>query len=256
MDYLNTQQIEKFRKDGFLVIKNVFTKKECDELKQTLMQEITKGKLALKNTVNNLKDKIDYNKIGDVPRKINEGLLQDIAHRNSKFMSVVKDKRIVNIIGKLFGDEIKEYCLYRSTSIFKNSKISSATAWHQDIIYWKGQPNKITVWFPLDQTEPQGGSMQYIPGTHTKLYEDILKNGHDTKSIEEYWKSPNQHKADENRKVTTKLEKGDIVIHHCCTMHGTEENILGKERYALIFTYQPSTDTSHHRSGKPEIIKK
>ena len=83
MDYLNTQQIEQFRRDGFLIIKNVFTKKECDELKQTLMQETTKGKLALKNTVNNLKDKIDYNKIGDVPRKINEGLLQDIAHRNS-----------------------------------------------------------------------------------------------------------------------------------------------------------------------------
>ena len=70
-----------------------------------------------------------------------------------------------------------------------------------------------------------------------------------------YWKSSGEN-VDESKKVIAELEKGDIVIHHCCVMHGSEPNSLAKERYALIFTYQPSSDNSNHRVGPPEIIKK
>lgn len=255
MNYLNSKQVDKFHRDGFLIINNTFTKEECDELKKTLIVEIKKGKNILEKSPTKSNDKINYDKVADVPRKINEGLLQDIANRNSKFMSLAKDNRLVSIISQLFGNDIKTYCLYRSTCIFKNSKISSATSWHQDIIYWKGRPNKLSIWISLDKVTKQSGSMHYIPGSHSELYNDILKNGHDRKSIEDYWKSSGEN-VDESKKVIAELEKGDIVIHHCCVMHGSEPNSLAKERYALIFTYQPSSDNSHHRGGPPEIIKK
>ena len=29
-----------------------------------------------------------------------------------------------------------------------------------------------------------------------------------------------------------------------------------KDRYSLIFTYQPASDNSHHRSGPAELIEK
>ena len=38
-------------------------------------------------------------------------------------------------------------------------------------------------------------------------------------------------------------------------IHGSEENILRKSRFALIFTYQPSIDVSHHRSGSAKLIE-
>ena len=68
-----------------------------------------------------------------------------------------------------------------------------------------------------------------------------------------HWQKKN---IDESQKVIAEVEIGDMVIHHCCVLHGAEANILGKERYALIFTYQPGTDTAHHRNGPPELIEK
>ena len=100
MKILNSKQIEKYHKDGFLVVKNVFTREECNNFKKVLLEEIKKGKDILQKSLNKPKDVIDLNKIADVPRKINEGCLQDIAHRNLKFMSLAKDDRLISIIGQ------------------------------------------------------------------------------------------------------------------------------------------------------------
>ena len=261
MKLLNSKQIEKYHKDGFLVVKNVFTREECNNFKKILIKEIEKGKDILQKSLNKPEDVIDLNKIADVPRKINEGCLQDIAHRNSKFMSLAKDDRLISIIGQLFGNDVKTYCLYRSTSLFKNSKISSETFWHHDMPYWKGKPNKLSIWISLDKVTKQSGSLRYIPGTHSALYKNILEHGHKTERIADYWKGKFSNalakkNIDESKKVIAEVEIGDMVIHHCCVLHGAEANILGKERYALIFTYQPGTDTAHHRNGPPELIEK
>lgn len=256
MNFLDSKQINKYHNDGFLVIRNVLSENECDDLKKILKEEIQKGKDNFNKSLQEPKKTIDYNKIGDVPRMINKGILQDIAYRNSKFMFLAKDPRFVNIIDQLFEEKIKKYYLYRSTSIYKNSEITEPTVWHQDMVYWKGKPNKLTIWIPLNETTEQTGSMHYMPGTHKKLYKKILKDGHIKKDIEDYWKSTNDTVKYDAKKVTAELKKGDIVIHHACTMHGSSKNTLAQERYALIFTYQPSTDTSHHRSGPPEPIGK
>ena len=127
MDYLSSKQIEKYHKDGFLIIKNVFTSKECNVLRTALIEEIDRGKNILKKILSSPEKKIDKNKIANIPSGINEGYLPDIAHRSPKFMSLAKDSRLINIIGQIFGSKSKAYNLYRSTSIFKNSDISSKT---------------------------------------------------------------------------------------------------------------------------------
>ena len=48
MNYLSLRQIEKYYKDGFLIVRNVFTRKECNELRKVLIEEIDKGKNILK----------------------------------------------------------------------------------------------------------------------------------------------------------------------------------------------------------------
>ena len=79
MNYLSLKQIKKYHKDGFLIVRNVFTKKECHELKKTLIKEIDKGTNILKKSLIRSEKKIDKNKIADIPRGVNEGYLQDIA---------------------------------------------------------------------------------------------------------------------------------------------------------------------------------
>ena len=61
--------------------------------------------------------------------------------------------------------------------------------------------------------------------------------------------------VDEKKRVTVETEKGDVLIHHSMIVHGSVKNVLRKDRYALIFTYQPATDISHHRIGSAKLIE-
>ena len=187
MNYLNSGQIEKYQKNGFLIVKNVFSIKECDELKQVLIHEIKKGKDIFKKSSTEATKDVDYNKLADIPRLINNGFLQDIAHRNSTFMALAKDSRLISIISQFFGNDIQAFRLYRSLSTFKNSAIISKSKMHQDMPYWKGETNKLSVWISLDKVTKQSGSLHYIPNSHSALYKDILENGHNRENIENYW---------------------------------------------------------------------
>lgn len=249
MNYLIPKQIEKYQQDGFLVVKSVFMAKECELLKKALIDQINTGKNDLKKYLTSPQKKVDKNKIADIPRGVNDGYLQDIAHRNPDFMNLAKDSRLIDIVGQIFGSNSKEFHLYRSTSIFKNSSISSKTFWHQDMTYWKGDPNKLSVWISLNKVNKQNGSPHYIPGSQRKSFKHIVKGKGKIPLLE-------AQDINESEKVIIEADIGDIIIHGPHVLHGSEENVSGEERYAIILTYQPTTDISHHRSGLPELIKR
>ena len=163
-------------------------------------------------------------------------------------MSLAKDSRLINIIGQIFGSKSKAYNLYRSTSIFKNSEVSKKTIWHQDMTYWKGKPNKLTAWISLNKMNKRDGSTHYIPGSQNKSYKHIVKEQGKISLFE-------AQNVKESQKVITEVDMGDIIIHGPYVLHGSEENVSGKQRYAIIFTYQPTTDNSHHRNGPPKMIE-
>ena len=105
MNYLNPKQIEEYRENGFLVVKNIFSEKECSEIKKELIKEIKKGKEDLKNSSSEVNEKVNFDKLADIPRLINNGFLQDIAHRNSKFMKLV-------YILRMECDPLCDFCLH------------------------------------------------------------------------------------------------------------------------------------------------
>ena len=252
MKYLSSRQINEYQKNGYVLIKNVFPKKICNKYKKLLKIEIEKGKKLLKKYE---KRKIPHNsnKIGDVPRGIHEGILQDIAHRNSKFMQLAKSIRLKILMGQIFGKKVKSYRLYLSTSVFKSKNVRSKTEYHQDMPFWKGKSNKFSAWISLNKVTKKSGAMCYFPGTHKnkKLkYVKIKGYGHKKKT---FFKCKN---IDPFRRVVVETEQGDVIIHHTKVVHGSEENIAKKNRFTIIFTYQPATDTSHHRIGSAELIKK
>ena len=252
MKFLNTKQIHQYKKDGFLLIKNVFPKHICNEYKKLLIKEIRKGKKIWKKYANK-KITHNENKLGDIPRGINEGILQDVAHRNSKFMQLAKSTRLKILMGQIFGKKVKSYRLYLSTSVFKSKDVRAKTEYHQDMPFWKGKSNKFSAWISLNKVTKKSGSMCYVPGTHKqkiRKYVKIAGYGHKKKS---FYKCRN---VNPSKRVIVETEIGDVIIHHTKIIHGSEENILKKDRFALVFTYQPGTDTAHHRSGPAEVIKK
>ena len=252
MNYLNPKQIEEYHENGFLVVKNIFSEKECSEIKKELIKEIKKGKEDLKNSSSEVNEKVNFDKLADIPRLINNGFLQDIAHRNSKFMKLAKDKRLINRIGQLFGNEIQSFRLYRSLSAFKNSEIISRSKMHQDMPYWRGGVNKLSIWISLNKATKKNGCLLFYPGSHKKFEKHAINKK--IRSQDAIYMD--RKRLDESNKIITEVDTGDIIFFHSCVVHGSEENVQKEERYALTYTYQPASDISHHREGSAELIEK
>jgi ectoine hydroxylase-related dioxygenase (phytanoyl-CoA dioxygenase family) len=59
---------------------------------------------------------------------------------------------------------------------------------------------------------------------------------------------------DLSKEVIMPTEIGDVVIFHSQVIHSSGTNKSGRDRYTLIFTFQPSRDQSHHGEGPPVKI--
>ena len=248
MKYLTEKQINNYNKNGFVLIRKVLSNSMCDFYKKILIKEIKKGEKIYQKSKNKKTIINNRNTIADIPRRISDGYIQDIAHRNSKIMQLAKNAKLINLANQIFGKNINAYRLYRSLSVFKTKNILSKSIWHQDMPYWKGTANKVTAWISLNKVTKQSGSLCFISGSHKN--KDIYNKYNEKQSLLV------TQNVDESKRVTVGTEIGDIILIHPLTIHASEENILRKNRYALIFTYQPASDTSHHRSGPAELIQK
>lgn len=235
-----------FLRDGYFNVKGVFTPEECLGLKKTLLEEIEKGKKELEEELKSgPQTDYDRGKVADTPRGILKGMLQDIAHRSPYFLKIAKDERILACIKPLLGEKL---VLYRSLSVFKPKEYKQPVGWHQDMAYWKGTRDKISVWVSLDDVDKATGAMQFVPGTQGELVNEteiqnevfsiVLKDKH----------------VDSAKSAVAETKRGDMVLFDSCVIHGSGANETGKDRFTLIYTYQPASDQSHHRNGPPEVI--
>jgi len=238
--------LDQYASDGYAHITSVFSEEECVDFKNELLKQIGLGKKQLE-AENNAANQggYDRNKIADAPRAIHKGMLQDIADRSRIFMDIAKDERILSCVRPIVGEDI---VMYRSLSVFKPGGHRARVGWHQDMAYWRGDDNKVSVWVSLDDVDKETGAMQFIPGSQKKLFSD-------TETQDEVFSIVVQGKhVDDSQSVVAETKRGDIVLFHSTVIHGSGQNVTGKDRYTLIFTYQPASDQSHHRGGPPTTV--
>ena len=232
-----------FIENGFLLIKGVFSEDECAGWKTNLLSEIERGKeMLLKSQQGPTPQAENRNRLADVPRGIRGGMLQDIAHRNDLFMRVAKDKRLLDCVAPFLGEDM---VMFRSLCSFKPVGYTGAVEWHQDMSYWVGETKKITTWISLDKTSDASGALHVIPKTHhAQINDPTYQDYINTHSVPE-------HHIDLSKDVLLETNIGDVILIHSQTFHSSRPSTTGEDRYALIYTYQPASDQSHHREGPP-----
>lgn len=235
-----------FNENGYMLFKGVFSEKECAIFKECLLAEIEKGKEALRlEQETNTPHPFNRGKIADTPRGIHKGMLQDITHRNDIFMTLARDKRLAECVAPFLGENL---VMFRSLSVFKPADYTAPVGWHQDMIYWQGGAEKITLWVSLDTVTDENGALHVIPGTHKALIKDVEKQNEIFSYV-----LPEKY-VDHGKEVIVDTDIGDVVIFHSQTFHMSRANESGGDRYALIFTFQPASDQSHHRDGPPMLV--
>ncbi|HWR13207.1 MAG TPA: phytanoyl-CoA dioxygenase family protein [Terriglobales bacterium] len=106
-------------------------------------------------------------------------------------------------------------------------------AWHQDYSYWtRTRPlAHLTCWIGLDDSTPDNGCVQYVPGSHEwpDLPKPVLTGELD--AIKQVLPEEIREKFNP---VCAELKKGHSSFHHARTMHGSGANSTDRPRRAAV----------------------
>ncbi|HKR11402.1 MAG TPA: phytanoyl-CoA dioxygenase family protein [Pyrinomonadaceae bacterium] len=190
MPILNDEQLQQYKNDGFLVLKDFVEAHECDALRQRideLIQEFDPaGVVSIFST--NEQDRIadDYfMSSGDQIRFFFEenAFLPDGTLKQSKERSINKIGHALHDLDPVFNrfsrsEKIEQLAaaigftdprLVQSMYIFKQPNIGGEVSCHQDSTFLYTEPADIVgLWFALEDATIENGCLWAIPGGHKR----------------------------------------------------------------------------------------
>ena len=116
----------------------------------------------------------------------------------------------------------------------KCARVGAATPPHQDGYYYMLEPAEaVAMWLALDDADESNGCMRYVPRSHQagmRAHGRMNTLGFSL-GISDFGD------ADRAAEVALSAQPGDLLIHHCLTIHRADPNPSERERRALQFVY-------------------
>ena len=228
MKVLTQEQVEQFRKDGFVPKIRVMSREDA---------ESARGQLE------------DYEQRTGGPLR---GPLRHKAHLLFPFLSeIVRNGRILDAIEDLYGANL----LCWTTNFFiKEARNPAFVSWHQDATYWGlSAPDVVTAWVALTPSTIANGAMGVIPGSHlleqlphrdTFDQNNLLTRGQEV-AVD----------VDESKAYYLKLEPGEASLHHVLIVHGSPPNPSEDRRIGFAIRYIPTCVKQLHGEDGATLVR-
>lgn len=240
---LTKEQLEQFNKDGFIVIKNFAPKELCDKI-------LEKAKLHLEDKTAPIESEQEYMNLDE--SKITVRRLRQVYDREAIFQEWMTNKEIRPMLKQVLNDTPVLTLAHHNSIMTKMPHESTRTFWHQDRRYWHFENDDlVSVWLALDEEFLENGLLEFIPGTH-KINFDKSCFDQDSNFLDEY----EENKKLIEQKVHQNLEKGDIVLFHCKTLHHASKNKTDKAKISFVYTVraQNNKPLEKTRSDFKEVV--
>jgi non-haem Fe2+, alpha-ketoglutarate-dependent halogenase len=210
---LTPEQVEHFRKHGYVAPIRVMSEKTALELRKRL-EDFEQSKNPLARKALNVKSHLLFSWLNEL----------------------VRSDKLVDSIEDLYGPNL---LVWASGFFIKNGNDPAYVSWHQDSTYWGlSQPDVVTAWVALSESNKSNGAMQVVPGTH--LLEQIP---HRDTFNENNLLTRGQEIAvdvDEAQAVSLELEPGEMSLHHVRIVHGSPPNTSPGRRIGYAIRYIPT----------------
>jgi len=222
---LSSEQLEEFKKNGFLLIRNFYDKQKCDAIKEV-------AKVHLKYKVPPIETEYEYIGIEKAEYKKSVRRLRQVYDRDILFREWMEYKEIKPILKQVLNEEPVLVTAHHNSIMTKLAKTSTHTCWHRDSRYWHyDSKNLVSVWLALDSEYSENGVLEFIPGSHTM---DLGEECFDEKSF--FREDFEKNRPLVEKKVSFTLEKGDIVLFHAELLHRADANITEKDKISFVYT--------------------
>ncbi len=242
------QNLDTTRKQGFCVVKNVFSVAEVGHINENV-----------NSYLNSEHDGIVYEKDSSVVRAIHGLHLFD-----SFFMDLAKNKYLVEFSQKYLSDRVY---IHQYKINMKSAMEGQSWPWHQDYVYWKEgdhieTPRLLNVAIALDDITMLSGPLCVIPGSHqfgnlTKY--DGITAGSWAKDVS----SDLTYKIDKNVLSPLIAENGheflicnagDVIFFDPQLAHASSNNLSPFERRLLLLTYNAVSNAPIKKSKRPTFL--
>lgn len=219
---LNDVQVMAFHLDGYVIVRNFFSKQEIDKLHG----------IATADTVMRA-NAVDLNDQTGKKTKLTLWFTPG----DDAYSMVLRSERMVNSVAKLL-DSDTPVCHFHTKLMQKEPRVGGAWEWHQDYGYWyKNQflyPDQlVSVMVALTEANKANGCLQVIKGSHKlgrvnhgfageQVGADMVFVNNCLKTMEH---------------VFVELEPGDALFFHSNLLHRSEANTSDRPRWSFISCY-------------------
>ena len=220
---LNFQQAKDiFDENGFSILRGFIGEDAIGDINRNLERYIESVLPTLSSSEVMYEDKNDPSTLFRLER---------MDEHDPYFKDMAASDLLIELAGQFLEDEIET----RGVEFFgKAPGIGNETPPHQDGYYFMlTPPTAMTFWIALDRADEENGCMRYITGTHRKrvrphamsdvlgFSQGIVDFGPEDTALEQ----------------AAIVDPGDVIAHHCMTVHRTDPNPSNRPRRALGFVY-------------------
>ncbi|MCX5661091.1 MAG: phytanoyl-CoA dioxygenase family protein [Planctomycetota bacterium] len=213
--FVTADQVEQYRRDGYLIIPNVLAPAQIDLLRAAI--DIENPGVKFGDTV------------GRTAR------LSFWSDTTSTIWGVASTLPVVvNNVRILQGEDVG---FFHGKVTLKEARTGGAWEWHQDYGYWYDQgfvfPRMMSVSIALDRNDVDNGCMQVYRGSHKlgRLNHGRIGNqtGCDADRLEQV--------ARHLELLPVRLNEGDALFFDCLTLHASGPNDADRHRRNFIICY-------------------
>ncbi|MCS6878812.1 MAG: phytanoyl-CoA dioxygenase family protein [Geminicoccaceae bacterium] len=223
---ISEAQVERYRRDGFIVVENVLSPEEVAELRAVTDELVAKARgLRTHDEVYDLED--DHTPEEPKVRRIKA------PHKvHPVFDRVMRHPGILAILQKLIGPAIR---FDTSKLNVKAAGYGAAVEWHQDWAFYPHTNDDLAaVGVFIDDIGLDNGPLLCIPGTHKgPIYDHHDDEGYFCGAMD-----PDRREVAYEEAVPCLGPAGSISIHHARVVHGSAVNTSGRPRRLLLYQYR------------------
>jgi ectoine hydroxylase-related dioxygenase (phytanoyl-CoA dioxygenase family) len=222
---LTDAQRTAYDRDGFIVVRDVFSPAEIAELRATTDDFVrASARAAANDEIYDLED--THSAAGPRVRRIKAPHNHhDVYNRASRHPTVVK------LLEELWGS-----VRFDSGKLnMKSAGYGAPIEWHQDWAFYPHTNDDLAaVGIMLDDFTLENGPMMVIPGSHKgPIFDHHGTDGRFCGAMD-----PNDPDIDYAKALPCLGPAGSITIHHVRAVHGSATNFSGKERRFLLYQYR------------------
>ena len=230
---LKQEELERYREDGYLVVRGMLSPAEVEVL----------GKTAREDRV------LDQHSSGRADGEGGTVRLSLWNHPTDTIYGMIaRSERFVGAAEQILEGEVYHY---HSKMIMKDAKVGGAWAWHQDYGYWYQNgvlfPLLISAFIAVDPATRANGCLQVIRGSHhAGRVEHVLTGdqaGADMERVEQLLKR--------QELVYVEMEPGDTIFFHANLLHRSARNDSEHPRWSMVVCYNAARNDPYKESHHP-----